>query len=88
MNKFISTLCNYSYMVSILPARKNEVNFEDIGLPKYTGPKRKDYVTKESRVKTYSKWPERLEQTPEEMAEAGFFYCGKFANVSGIGFAS
>ncbi|KAK7070951.1 hypothetical protein SK128_024227 [Halocaridina rubra] len=58
------------------PQKKNNVNYDSIGLPKYSGPKRKDYVTKESRLKSFTKWPERVVQKPEEMAEAGFFYCG------------
>lgn len=59
------------------PAKKNDnINYDEIGLRQYTGPKRKDYVTVESRLKSYNKWPERVEQKPKEMADAGFFYCG------------
>nr|AHC55308.1 inhibitor of apoptosis protein [Palaemon carinicauda] len=58
------------------PVRNNNINYDEIGLRQYSGPKRKDYVTFESRLKSYSKWPERVEQKPKEMAEAGFFYCG------------
>ena len=58
------------------PNNKNNVNFDAIGLPRYSGPKRKDYITRESRVKSFTKWPERVIQKPEEMANAGFFYCG------------
>lgn len=58
------------------PAKKSNINYDDIGLRQYSGPKRKDYVTKESREKSFSRWPERVVQKPSEMAEAGFFYCG------------
>ncbi|XP_076037223.1 baculoviral IAP repeat-containing protein 7-like [Oratosquilla oratoria] len=47
-----------------------------MGLPQHSGPKRKDFLTKESRVSSFSKWPERVQQRPEELADAGFFYCG------------
>ena len=53
-----------------------DVNFSEMGLRQYTGPKRKDYVTKESREKSFHRWPERVLQKPSEMADAGFFYCG------------
>ena len=59
------------------PIKKN-VNLDEIGLRQYTGPKVKRYITVESRVKSFNRWPERVVQKPEEMAEAGFFYCGKF----------
>uniref|UniRef100_A0A2P2HXT5 E3 ubiquitin-protein ligase XIAP-like n=1 Tax=Hirondellea gigas TaxID=1518452 RepID=A0A2P2HXT5_9CRUS len=46
------------------------------GEPLYSGPKRLEYLTKESRVKSYKNWPRKVKQTPDELAEAGFFYCG------------
>ena len=75
--------------------KKSIVDYDEIGLRRYSGPKRKDYITFESRLKSYYKndchnvindnggnnndislWPERVEQKPEELAQAGFFYCG------------
>ena len=55
---------------------KKNMNLIDVGLRQYTGPKRKDYITKESRRKSFKRWPERVVQKPEDMADAGFFYCG------------
>ncbi len=51
-------------------------NLNDIGLRPYSGPKRRDYITCDSRIKSFDKWPERVIQSPKDMAEAGFFYCG------------
>ena len=42
----------------------------------FINPKRKDYITFDQRLASFKKWPERVAQTPEQMAEAGFFYCG------------
>jgi hypothetical protein len=56
--------------------RRNRANVDRIGLHQYSGPKRKDYVTLNSRLMSYKNWPERVIQKPEQMAEAGFFYCG------------
>ncbi|CAL4065035.1 unnamed protein product, partial [Meganyctiphanes norvegica] len=54
----------------------NEINLEDMGLPQYSGPKRKDFLTKDSRLESFNKWPERVTQKPVDLAESGFFYCG------------
>ncbi len=54
----------------------------DLGLPQYTGPKYKNYITEEERLKSFIEtldsgdWPDRISQTPSEFAEAGFFWQG------------
>nr|XP_045612278.1 death-associated inhibitor of apoptosis 1-like [Procambarus clarkii]XP_045612279.1 death-associated inhibitor of apoptosis 1-like [Procambarus clarkii]XP_045612280.1 death-associated inhibitor of apoptosis 1-like [Procambarus clarkii]XP_045612281.1 death-associated inhibitor of apoptosis 1-like [Procambarus clarkii]XP_045612282.1 death-associated inhibitor of apoptosis 1-like [Procambarus clarkii]XP_045612283.1 death-associated inhibitor of apoptosis 1-like [Procambarus clarkii]XP_04561228 len=58
------------------PPKKPGISLEGMGLPQHTGPKRKDYLTCESRLASFIKWPERVKQKPKELAEAGFFYCG------------
>lgn len=55
---------------------KAEISLDEIGLPQYSGPKRKDFLTTESRMGSFVRWPERVSQKPTELAEAGFFYCG------------
>lgn len=55
---------------------KNEISLDEIGLPQYSGPKRKDYLTTESRLTSFVRWPDGVCQKPNELAEAGFFYCG------------
>ena len=39
-------------------------------------PKRRDYLTLESRIGSFAKWPERVVQRPVQLALAGFFACG------------
>lgn len=58
------------------PPNKPDVSWEEIGLRQYTGPKRKDFLTCESRLESFVRWPERVTQKPSELADAGFFYCG------------
>ena len=56
--------------------KKNNVDYDELGLRRHSGPKRKDFISKERRLNSFDKWPERVLQTPKELAEAGFFYCG------------
>nr|BDV49836.1 MAG: baculoviral IAP repeat-containing protein [Penaeus semisulcatus pemonivirus] len=53
-----------------------EASLVGIGLPQYHGPKRQDYVTIECRLKSFDKWPGGVTQIPQDLVEAGFFYCG------------
>ena len=55
---------------------KPDISLDEIGLPQYSGPKRKDYLTYESRLASFVKWPERVSQKPSDLADAGFYYCG------------
>nr|XP_045624378.1 baculoviral IAP repeat-containing protein 3-like [Procambarus clarkii] len=48
----------------------------DNGVHQHTIAKREDYLTLESRLASFNKWPERVTQKPTELSEAGFFYCG------------
>ena len=53
------------------------VTYSQLGI--YTQePKRPDLAIATSRVNTYTGWPHATTHTPEEMAEAGFYYVGKF----------
>ncbi len=45
------------------------------------GPAHPSLVTVHSRVKTFTNWPAETGQTPEIMAEAGFFYIGRRDHV-------
>ena len=58
------------------PYKKTDSVFAAMGLPKHTGPKMKRFLFLESREKSYTAWPSQVKQTPQELAEAGFFYCG------------
>ncbi|XP_076044930.1 baculoviral IAP repeat-containing protein 2-like isoform X1 [Oratosquilla oratoria] len=65
-----------SFCLKTPQSKEGTCNFDEMGLPQHSGPKRKDFLTKESRVSSFFKWPERVQQKPEELADAGFFYCG------------
>lgn len=52
-------------------------NLDKLGVQKHNGPTRPEYGTVESRLKSYSSWSPHLIQTPDILAQAGFFYEGK-----------
>nr|WAS29203.1 inhibitor of apoptosis protein 1 [Eriocheir hepuensis] len=58
------------------PPKKADLDFRNIDLPQHTAPKRKDFLSQESREMSFIRWPDQVKQTPKELAEAGFFYCG------------
>lgn len=51
-------------------------NLDKLGVQKHNGPTRPEYGTVESRLKSYSSWSPHLIQTPDILAQAGFFYEG------------
>lgn len=51
-------------------------NLEELGVNAHTVPKKPSCATFESRIRTYNKWPAQLIQTPDELAQAGFYYEG------------
>lgn len=59
------------------PPKKMDATLASMGLPQHTGPKRKDFLALESREKSFVRWPDQVKQTPKELADAGFFYCGE-----------
>lgn len=46
------------------------------------GPRFPEFTTKEDRLATFKNWPKSLKQTPEALAEAGFFYMNVGDNVA------
>ncbi|XP_076230544.1 death-associated inhibitor of apoptosis 2 [Nomia melanderi] len=48
----------------------------ELGIQTHAGPKQPDHATYEGRLSTFSGWPEKLKQTPEILASAGFYYTG------------
>lgn len=52
------------------------INFDELGLPQYSGPRHREFITYVNRINSFTKWPERVKQTPQELAEAGFFSNG------------
>ncbi|XP_050306385.1 death-associated inhibitor of apoptosis 2 [Anthonomus grandis grandis] len=51
-------------------------NLDELGVQKHNGPKRADYGTVESRLRTFTSWSPNLIQTPDVLAQAGFYYEG------------
>ena len=57
---------------------EDDENLSKLGLTEYSGPKRKNFMSLESRIHSFATWPSSLHQKPADFAEAGFFYCGKY----------
>ncbi|GLG97781.1 Death-associated inhibitor of apoptosis 2 [Gryllus bimaculatus] len=51
-------------------------NLNDLGIHTHRGPKHPKYSTIESRLRTFVNWPETVSQTPQQLAQAGFYYAG------------
>ncbi|CAG5100992.1 Similar to Diap2: Death-associated inhibitor of apoptosis 2 (Drosophila melanogaster) [Cotesia congregata] len=47
-----------------------------LGIQKHTGPKQLKYATYEGRLRTFQGWPDNLQQTPDMLSTAGFYYVG------------
>lgn len=58
------------------PPEQADLVLASLGLPKHTGPKRKEYLSQKERENSFRYWPETVNQTPKTLSEAGFFYCG------------
>ncbi|KAK4883076.1 hypothetical protein RN001_006395 [Aquatica leii] len=54
----------------------SQTNFFELGVNEHKGPKKSKYATFESRLRTFTMWPEDIIQTPEVLAQAGFYYEG------------
>ncbi|RWS31282.1 putative inhibitor of apoptosis-like protein [Leptotrombidium deliense] len=53
------------------------VNLEDFGVLVHKGAKNSKYASRDYRTASFAgKWPKDCKYKPEELAEAGFFYCG------------
>lgn len=60
----------------VVPNLPNDEISNELGIMS-NEPARPEYATLESRVSTFrNKWPSNLSQSAEELAEAGFYYCG------------
>lgn len=51
-------------------------NLQELGINTHRGPKKSKYATLESRLRTFASWPDDLIQTPDALAQAGFYYEG------------
>ncbi|XP_053391390.1 uncharacterized protein LOC123552198, partial [Mercenaria mercenaria] len=55
--------------------RQVETGANSLGINTAT-PKHTQYATKTARESSFSEWPDTASHTPQELAEAGFFYAG------------
>lgn len=61
-------------------ARANDTLQDQYGIMQ-TKPKYQNLAVKARRLATYRNFPPEIIQTPEELAEAGFFFSGKYNNI-------
>jgi Inhibitor of Apoptosis domain. len=49
----------------------------ELGIQTHHGPWHPKYSTVESRLRTFTDWPPDMSQTPQQLAQAGFYHIGK-----------
>jgi hypothetical protein len=49
----------------------------ELGIQTHRGPRHPKYSTVESRLRTFTDWPSDMCQTPQQLAQAGFYHVGK-----------
>lgn len=52
-------------------------DLHQLGVQTHRGPKKPNYATLDSRLKSFAAWPPDLIQTPDILSQAGFYYEGK-----------
>ncbi|XP_066586499.1 death-associated inhibitor of apoptosis 2 isoform X2 [Prorops nasuta] len=60
--------------VKLVPGTTSGLN--DLGIQTHLAPRQPEHATYEGRLRTFREWPEHLKQTPEMLAESGFYYVG------------
>jgi len=57
--------------------KPNDLNLTLVNIVSCSGPKNTDFVTLDSRLRSFDKcWPKQSPVKPDKLAEAGFFYIG------------
>jgi hypothetical protein len=49
----------------------------ELGIQTHRGPRHPKYATVESRLRTFTDWSSNVHQTPQQLAQAGFYSVGK-----------
>jgi hypothetical protein len=49
----------------------------ELGIQTHHGPRHPKYSTVESRLRTFTDWSPDMSQTPQQLAQAGFYHIGK-----------
>jgi len=57
------------------------LGMKELGIQSHHGPMCPQLSTVESRLRTFSNWPDNVVQRPEELAAAGFYYTGTFSTI-------
>ncbi|XP_018331076.1 death-associated inhibitor of apoptosis 2 [Agrilus planipennis] len=52
------------------------IDLAELGVNSHKGPHKTEFATVESRLRSFASWPEDLIQTPDSLAQAGFYYEG------------
>ncbi|XP_076255378.1 baculoviral IAP repeat-containing protein 7-B-like isoform X1 [Rhynchophorus ferrugineus] len=63
------------YGIQILPNSEPE-DLTQLGIKRTNGPVQPSKHSIESRLETFKEWPKSMRQTPQQLAEAGFYYLG------------
>lgn len=61
--------------VKLMPGTTADLS--ELGIQAHSAPKQQQFATYEGRLRTFQDWPKHLNQTPEMLATAGFYYVGK-----------
>ncbi|XP_023710520.1 baculoviral IAP repeat-containing protein 3 isoform X2 [Cryptotermes secundus] len=56
-------------------------DMSELGIQTHHGPRHPKYSTVESRLRTYTDWPSDTCQTPQQLAQAGFYHVGTSDHV-------
>lgn len=62
-------------LVKVMP--ETVTNMTELGIQRHKAPQRPEFATYGKRLQTFKEWPKNLKQTPEMLAEAGFYYGGQ-----------
>lgn len=61
--------------IKLLPGTAS--NYTDLGIQHHLPSRQPKHATYEGRLRTFEGWPSNLRQTPEMLADAGFYYVGE-----------
>lgn len=63
-------------LLGLVKMTPETTNMTELGIQRHKAPQSPEYATYEKRLQTFKGWPKNLKQTPEMLAEAGFYYGG------------
>lgn len=55
-----------------------------LGIHQHRAPKSPEYSTYEARMRSFENWPPSIHQKPHQLADAGFYFTGRFINTSSV----